>query len=301
MYDLIIIGSGVSGLGAAIYAKRFMLDALMIGELPGGTITKSHLVENYPGFKRISGMKLAETIKEHAESAGAEIKNESVAGIEKTASGFRIKTEKVSYESKAILFATGTDVRKLNVPGEAEFANKGVSYCAACDGPLYKESAVAVVGGSDSAAKEALLLAEYAKKVYIIYRKESIRAEPVTIERVKKNKKIEIINNTNVVEVKGEEVLTDVVLDRAFNGSKTLKLDGLFVDIGRIPSAELAKKIGVKTDTNGYIIVDTNQNTNVKGVFAAGDVTNATPYKQVITGVAEGVKAAFSAYQFLKE
>ncbi|MBN1156287.1 thioredoxin-disulfide reductase [Candidatus Woesearchaeota archaeon] len=301
MHDLIILGTGVSGLGAAIYAKRFMLNTLVLGELPGGTITKTHLVENYPGFKSVSGMNLAKSIREHAESAGAEIKDEKVSEVEMKENRFMVKTNNKVYDSKAIILATGTEIRKLNVPGEEELANRGVSYCATCDGPLYRDATVAVVGGSDSAAKEALFLTEYAKKVYIIYRKENIRAEPVTAERVKKNKKIEIINNANVIEIKGKEVLSDVVLDRVFNGSKTLKLDGLFVEIGRMPLTELAKKIGVKTDKDGYIVVDSDQRTSVKGIFAAGDVTNATAYKQAITGVAEGVKAAFSAYQFLRE
>ncbi len=302
MHDLIIIGTGVSGLGAAIYAKRFMLKTQVLGELSGGTITKASLVENYPGFKGIPGMKLAETIKEHAEYLGTDIRNEKAISVEKKeGDSFSVKTEKKSYEAKAIIIATGTEVKKLGVIGEDEFAGKGVSYCATCDGPLYRDTTVAVVGGSDSAAKEAMLLSEYAKKVYIIYRRDKLRAEPMNIEKVEKNRKIEIINNANVAEVKGNETMNEIVLDRDFNGKKALKIDGLFVEIGRIPLTELAKKIGVKTDDHGYIIVDSGQRTNIKGVFAAGDATNATAYKQAITGVAEGVKAAFSAYQFLRE
>ncbi|MEK6846853.1 MAG: FAD-dependent oxidoreductase, partial [Nanoarchaeota archaeon] len=183
--------------------------------------------------------------------------------------------------------------------GAKEFENKGVAYCALCDAPLFKNKVVAVVGGSDSAAKDALVLTEHAKKVYMIYRGEKIRPEPINYERVMSNKKIEVINNTNVTEVKGKQFVEKVILDKPYKGSKELDLQGVFVAIGHIIISDLAKSIGVKTNEKGEIIIDhRTAETNLPGVFAAGDVAD-TPFKQLITGVAEGCTAAFSAYEYL--
>ena len=189
MYDLIIIGGGVAGLSAALYAGRFKLKTLVIAEKLGGTIILTGDISNYPGFKKITGMELFDKIKEHAVSYNVEIKEEKVEKVKKYETFFEISVKDNVYKTKTIIFATGTDWRKLNVPGEKEFANKGVHYCALCDGALYKNKIIGVVGGSDSAAKEALLLAEYGKKVYIIYRKEKIRAEPINLKRIEQNKK----------------------------------------------------------------------------------------------------------------
>ena len=212
-YDFIIIGAGGTGLAAAMYSARLGMKTLVLGfthgtELPvGGVITTTNIVENYPGFIKLSGYELAKKLEEHARSYDlVEIKQEKVVEIKKEKTNFIIKTNKSDYEGKTILFATGTMWRKLpeDVKGGREFENKGVSYCALCDGPLFKNKTVAVIGGGDSAAKDALLLSEHAKKVYIIYRGEQIRPEPINLERIKSNKKIEIINSTNIVEVKGE-------------------------------------------------------------------------------------------------
>lgn len=203
------------------------------------------------------------------------------------------------YKSKTVLFATGTKWRKLDVPGSMEFENKGVNYCALCDGPLFKNKIVAVIGGSDSAAKDALLLTEYAKKVYIIYRKKKIHPEPINLKRVRANKKIEVINNTNVTEIKGGKLVEKVILDKPYKNSKELRLNGVFVAIGHIFLSDLAKKIGVKTDKSGEIIINhKTSETGVKGVYAAGDVTDK-PFKQLITGVADGCTAAYSAYEYI--
>ena len=190
MYDLIIIGGGGAWLSAALYAGRFKLKTLVIAEKLGGTIILTGDISNYPGFKKITGMELFDKIKEHAVSYNVEIKEEKVEKVKKYETFFEISVKDNVYKTKTIIFATGTDWRKLNVPGEKEFANKGVHYCALCDGALYKNKIIGVVGGSDSAAKEALLLAEYGKKVYIIYRKEKIRAEPINLKRIEQNKKI---------------------------------------------------------------------------------------------------------------
>ena len=299
MYDLIVIGGGPAGLSAAIYAARFKLKTLVIAKEIGGAIVNTHLIENWPGFKSISGLELMEKIREHAENLNVEIKQDEVVDIAKQGEKFLVKARGAEYESKTVLLATGNVHRKLGVPGEKEFHGKGVSYCATCDAAFFKEKIVAVVGGSDSAAKEALLLSEYATKVYIIYRRDKIRAEPINVDRVDENPKIQIISNTNVVEIKGDSFVNGVVLDRPYKGSKEFKLDGLFIEIGYNPKTELAKELGVELNKKDEIITKIDSSTNVKGVFAAGDVIDRD-FKQAITGAAEGVIAAFGVYRYQK-
>jgi thioredoxin reductase (NADPH) len=307
-YDLLIIGAGVTGLASAMYAARLGMKNIVLGaahgsEMPiGGVVTTTKNIENYPGFESISGVELAERIRKHAASYGlVTIKEELVEDVEKKAAGFTIRTAKGKYSGKAVLFATGGAWRKLNVPGGKEFENKGVAYCALCDAPLYKNKIAAVIGGSDAAAKDALILAEYAKKVYIIYRGEKIRAEPASLKKIEANKKIEIINNANVVEVKGDITVKKVVLDREFGGSRELELQGVFVAIGHDPISELASRIGVKTNEKGEVIIDhQTSETNIPGVYAAGDVTDKK-FKQAIIGVAEGCTASYSAFEFLRK
>lgn len=298
MYDLIIIGAGSAGLSAAIYSRRFLLKTLVIGQLMGGLLTTTHLVENWPGEKSIMGLELMNKIEEHARAFGAEIINDKITELKKIKTGFKIITESDSYETKAIVISTGTIHRRLGVPGEGEYSHKGVSYCASCDAAFFKNKIVAVVGGSDSAVKEALLITEYAKKTYIIYRKNKLRAEPINIERL--NKKIsegkaEVIYDTNVIKINGDsKKMTGVELDT----KKELKLDGLFIEIGLLPQNDLAKSIGVKLNSKEEIITDKKSKTNVPGVFAAGDCTDSE-VKQAITASAQGVIAAFSAYEYI--
>ena len=307
-YDFVVIGAGVAGLSAGMYGARLGLRTLILGksygsELPiGGVITTTNVVENYPGFIRLTGTELAENIEKHTRSYElVEIKEEKAEKVEKKGKGFFIKTNKGEYFGKTILFATGTKWKKLpeSVKGSKEFENKGVNFCALCDSPLYKNKVVAVIGGSDSAAKDAMVLAEHAKKVYIIYRGEQIHPEPINFERIKANKKIEIINKTNVIEIRGDKAVREVVLDREYKGKKELALDGVFVAIGHIVLSDLAKEIGVKLNEKGEIILNhKTSETNVAGVFAAGDVADKE-FKQAITGVAEGCTAAYSAYEFI--
>ena len=309
-YDLIIIGAGVTGLASAMYAGRLNLKTLVLGknsanELPiGGVITLTEVVENYPGFIRLTGPELAEKIRLHAldYKDKVEIKEDLVRDIKKHGDCFTIFTEsEKEYESKTILFATGTKWRKLPMKGALEYEGKGVHYCSLCDGALFKNKIVAVIGGSDSAAKEALLLAQYAKKVYIIYRGEEIRPEPINGERIKRNKKITVITKTNVLEINGDKFVTHIILDNKYKGNNILKLYGVFGAIGSDPLSELAKKLGVKINEKNEIIIDHhNSTTNIKGVFAAGDVVD-TEFKQAITGVGEGVTATYFAYKYINE
>ena len=309
-YDFIILGAGGTGLAAAMYAARLGLKTLVLGfshgtEFPiGGVITTTNVVENYPGFIRLTGQELAKKIAEHAKSYElVEIKEEKAIDVKKTNNGFQVKTNKNSYDGKTILFATGTKWKKLpeNVKGNLEFENRGVSYCAICDGPLFRNKEIGVVGGSDSAAKDALLLAEHAKKVYIIYRGEEIHPEPINLERIKKNKKIEVINNANVVEIRGKELMKSVILDKPHKGKKELMIEGLFVAIGHIALSDLAKNLGADLNKEGEIKINhMTSETNISGVFAAGDVTDKQ-FKQLITGVADGCTAAYSAYEYINK
>lgn len=307
-YDLIVLGAGGSGLAAAMYGARLGLKTLVLGttkgsELPiGGVITTTNLVENYPGYAKISGFELAKKLEGHArEYELVEIKTEEALKVEKKENCFFVQTKKGSYKGKTILFATGTKWKKLpeNVKGGRELENKGVNYCALCDGPLYKEKIVSVVGGSDSAAKDALVLAEHVKKVYIIYRGEKIHPEPINLEKIESNEKIEVINNTNILEVKGTEKVEGVILDKPFNGKEELEIDAVFIAIGHEVLSELAKPLGVEVNEKNEIKINhKTSETNIPGIFAAGDVTDK-PFKQLITGVADGCTAAYSAYEHI--
>ena len=301
MYDLIIIGGGVAAFGAAIYAGRFQMKTAMIGETIGGTIILTNDIANYPGFKQITGIDLADKLQDHVKDYDVGIIEKKVTKVEKCKEGcFKVFTSDNYFHTKTVIFATGTEWRKLNVPGEKEFTGKGIHYCALCDGAFYKDKIIGIVGGSDSAAKEALLLTEYGKKVYIFYRKDKIRAEPINLKKVMENKKIEIINNTNVKQIKGNKFIKSIILDKPYKGSKEFKLDALFIEIGHLPLSNLAKEIGVKLNEKNEIVIDREAKTNVKGIFACGDVVD-TNFKQAITGVAEGVTASYSAYNYINE
>ena len=300
-YDTIIIGAGCAGLGAAMYSGRLNMKTLMIGDNIGGTITLTDVVENYPGFIRLTGQELADNLKKHAEDYKIEKAESKVTKIRLEHGCFFVESnENKTYESKTIIFATGTEWRKLNVSGEKEFANKGVHYCALCDGVIYKGKVAAVVGGGDSAAKEALLMSQFASKVYVLVRGDKLRGEPINNDRVTKNKKIEVLTSVNVREIVGNKLVKGVVLDRPINKNSTLKLDAVFVAVGHIALSQLAKNIRVKTNEKGEIIIDRQSKTNVPGFFAAGDVTD-TIFKQAITGVSEGVTAVYSAYTYVNE
>lgn len=299
-YDVIIIGSGVAGLAAAMYAGRLHLNTLVIGNEMGGTINFDYNVENYPGFTSIKGFELAKKIKEQAFKYKPKIINEIVTEISKN-KNYIVNTKNKYFEAKTIIIATGREEKTLNIPGEKKFMHKGVHSCAICDAAFYKNKTIGVIGGSDSAAKEALILTKYAKKVYIIYRGEQIHPEPVYAKRINEEKnKIEIINNTNITEIKGNKFVNKVVLDRSYKNSKELKLDAVFIGIGHTPTTELVKSLKVKLNKKGEIIVNKNAETNVKGVYAAGDVTD-NELKQIVVAVSYGVIAAYNAYKYINE
>jgi len=314
-FDIVIVGAGVVGLAGAMYAGRMNMKTLIIGDVPiGGTITLTDIVENYPGFKRLTGLELADKIKEHALDYPITFEEDKVVKIERCvaqtdADGVKMLCFTVFtdggkiFHSKTVLFATGTKHRELGVPGEDTFKNRGIHSCALCDGAFYRSKMIGVVGGSDSAAKEALVLTQWAKKVYMIYRGDKIRPEPVNMKRVEqkiKEGKMEIIYKTNVKEIKGDSAVRSVILDKPYNGKTEFPLDALFVEIGLIPLSEMAKSIGVEINEKGEIKIDRNAETNVPGFYAAGDVAD-TRFKQAITGVAEAVLAVYSAYTYVNE
>lgn len=301
MYDLVVIGAGVAGYAAAMYAARLGLSSIVIGEVDGGKITLTDDVANYPGYSQLTGKELSEKLKAHALGYPVDTESGKVEDLFRNKEGvFYVVTDRKSFLSKSVLLATGMKDRELEVPGHAEFKNKGISYCALCDAPLFKDKVVAVVGGSDSAAKEALLLARYCKKVYMIYRGEKIRPEPINGMRIEKEPKVEVITQTNVTAILGDQSVKAVKLDRPFNGKGTLDTQGVFIAIGGVPVSDLAKKVGAALNAKGEIIIDRSSRTNVLGVFAAGDVAD-TEFKQAITGVAEGVHAAYQAYRYVNE
>ena len=294
-YDLIIIGAGAAGLTAAIYASRYKLNTLVVGKLIGGTTGEAYKVCNFPSYGKISGTELIQKMINQVRELGVEIKPEEVSSINKKKNEFEVITSREKYLSKKIIIATGLNKNKLEIGREKELIGKGINYCATCDAPLYKNKVVVVVGGSDSALTSALLLAEFAKKVYISYRKDKfINAEPTWKEEVMKNKKISVIFNSEIKEIIGKDFLEGIKIKRS-GKIQELKIDGLFIEIGSTPNDFLAKELKLKIDGN-YISVDKEQKTSLSGVFAAGDITN-NPLKQIVTACAEGAIAAYSAYR----
>lgn len=294
VYDIIIIGAGPGGMTAAIYAARYKLKTLIISKDVGGVANLAHKVENWPGIISIPGTELMQNFKKHVQSFGIKIIEEEV---EKLIPGFEVVTASgKKFKSKTLILALGTVRRKLNIPGEDDFIGKGISYCPTCDSAFFKDKIVCVVGGRNSAAMAAILLSEYAKKVYIIYRKDKLRSDPVLTEQVEKNPKVEIIYNAEVAKVLGTKFVEKIVL----KDGKEMPMDGVFIEIGGIPSTDLARQLKIKLSERKSIIVDDKMQTNVPGVFAAGDITN-TSLAQIITAGGDGAKAAYSAFHFLKK
>jgi thioredoxin reductase (NADPH) len=303
MYDVIIIGGGICGFSAAMYAGRLGLKTLVLeGKVMGGAITTTNVVENWPGIKKISGEGLAMNVLEHAKEYDIDIENEWVKEVKiggKTGC-FTLRSDDKTYESKTIIFATGAEHRKHPAKNADKFENKGVHYCALCDGPLYSGKNVAVIGGGDSAAKEALLLSEFAKKVHLLVRGDKLRGEPVNNKRVAKNKKIIVNTGVDVVEMKGNTKLEKLVLEKEGGVKEELRVDAAFIAIGIIPLSEIAEKMGVKVNKKKEIIIDRIASTNIKGVFACGDVTD-TRFKQAITGAGDAVTAAYWSYAYVND
>lgn len=300
-WDLIIIGAGPAGLTAGTYAGRSRLKTLILEEkMPGGEAAVTPWVENYPGFESISGLALIEKMTKHCERFGAQINElEKVASLDLRGEEKLAKTDKDAYSASAIIIATGTHNRLLNVPGEDKFQGRGVSYCALCDGAFFKDKKVIVVGGGNSAATSAHYLSNVAANVKLVHRRSQLRADQTSVEALKKQN-VEFLRNSEVKEVKGDGVVKSVILQHNKTGEiRELEVDGVFIQIGEIPNTKFVKEAGVAVDKNGYIIVDARQKTNVQGVFAAGDVTNG-PVKQIGTAVGQAIVAATEAFGYIK-
>jgi thioredoxin reductase (NADPH) len=303
LFDLAIIGAGPAGLSASVYASRYGIKNVVIGGVAGGLTTQTHEIGNWLGTPKIKGYEFAMNSSEHVKSYGTQIISALADEIKKENEMFTLflsNGEKI--QAKTILLAMGTKHRHLGVPGEKEFAGKGVSYCATCDGFFYKGKTVAVVGGNDSAAGAAVFLGDIAEKVYLIYRGDKLRCESFWGEAIVKNPKIENVFMTNIKEIKGEQKVEEIILDAPYKGNESLKVDGVFAEIGSIPVTDLTKNLGIEIDEEGYVKIDPSGRTNEKGVWAAGDITTGSDrFKQIITAASEGAIAAHSIQKYLKK
>lgn len=302
VFDLIIIGSGPAGMAASIYASRYKLDHLIFGRGDGGQMQEIHSMENWPGEISISGHDLAAKFKAHVENFGVKVSNESIARLKKLDSGgFEVETSRGKYKSKSLILAMGAEYRRMNIPGEKELTGKGVSYCATCDAMFFRGKTVAVIGGGNSAAVVALELLDFATKIYLVHKYDRLKADPVWLDKIAKNPKIEVVKETQVIEIAGKEKVERIILDKAYDDKNHLDVEGVFIEIGSEPGVVLAKNMGVETDEQNYIKVKGDMSTNIPKVFAAGDITTGSnKLRQVLTGAAEGAVAAASAYKMLK-
>ena len=293
-YDIIIIGGACAGLTAGLYAARRALKTLILTKDVGGQAAITDEIENYPGVGRINGFELMTNFRKQAEEAGAEIKMAEVNSIESVENRFSVKSSAGEFEATSLILAFGLEHRKLGVTGENEFYGRGVTYCATCDGPLFKGKTVAIVGGGNSAFDAAEYLSGLCKKVYLIHRSDKFRAEQVLIDIVKSKSNVEIITKAEIAEIVGKERVEKAIL----RNGEVLKLDGVFIEIGYQPKTDFIKDL-VKLDSIGQVIIDKEGKTNVPGIFGAGDVTD-TPFKQVVISAGEGAKAALSAARYLQ-
>jgi len=302
-YPLLIIGTGPAGLTASIYASRYGINHMIIGEAMGGLVFESHKICNFPGEQDISGIELINKIQKHAESLGHSLLIDKIVNISQKKKVFEIITQnKKVFLSDTILLAAGTKHRRLNLPDENKFIGHGISYCATCDAMFYKDKIVAVVGGSDSANTASLYLSQIAKKVYQIYRKDKLRGITAWIDQIKNNKKIEIIYNQEIIGLRGKEKLEKIILNNSYQGKKEIAINGLFIEIGAIPDKTLIQEALLKTDKNGYIKVTPDQKTSRNEIWAAGDITTASNnFHQIITACSEGAIAVESIFNFLQQ
>lgn len=300
IYDVVIVGGGPGGYTAALYCVRAGLSTLVLESLaPGGQLATTSRVDNYPGFDEgIDGFELAQRMQKGAERFGAETRFIQVEGMELDGTIKRIRLSDGEVEAHVVILATGAAPRELGLPTEQRLRGKGVSYCATCDGNFYKGKIVAVVGGGNSAAEEALVLAKLCKKVYIVHRRDAMRATKSYLLPLEQMENIEFLWNREVADLQGEDKLTGLLLRDVKSGeSSSLAVDGLFVAIGRIPSTELCRGI-LDLDEAGYVLADETTRTNLPGVFAVGDM-RAKPLRQIITAASDGAVAAKFAEEYL--
>ena len=301
-YEVIISGGGPAGLTAGIYASRARLHTLLIeGALFGGQMTTTETIDNYPGFPEgVTGDELSRLMEEQAKRFGMEMVREDVEEITLKGDEKFVRTTESTYLCTALIICTGTEYRKLGVPGEKEFAGKGVSYCATCDAAFFKDNKIIVVGGGDSALTEALFLTKFVEQLTIIHRRDALRATKIYQEKAMANPKIKFLWNSVVQEIKGDEVVRAVVVKNVKTGEITeFPTDGAFLFVGLLPRTQFLKGV-VQMDEAGYIITNDNCEASVKGIFAAGDCRMKL-LRQIATSVGDGATAAFAAEKYLEE
>ena len=298
--DLVILGGGPAGLTAGIYASRAKLNMIILeNSILGGQVRNSYTIENYPGFKNVEGSMLADIMQEQAEELGAVIDEfDPVEDVRLDGEYKLVETESYIYKAKSLIIATGASPRKLPIPNEGKFAGKGIHYCAVCDGAMYEGKVIGVAGGGNSALEEAIFLTRFAKKVYLIRRYDYFRGEKSLLDQVEKNEKIEILYNEDLVNVEGTDFVEKAIIKNTLTGEeKSIDIDGVFGYIGTEPKTDMFGKY-INLTKNGYIITDENMNTNIPGVYAAGDVREKL-YRQITTAVADGTIAALEAEKFI--
>jgi len=302
-WELIIVGAGPAGLAAGIYAARSGLKTLIIEEkMAGGTTADAPIIENYPGFSKISGGELAEKMVLQCRQLGVTIHElESAKELMITEKDKIVKTNKTSYTSKAILLATGSHYKEIGINGEKKFKGRGVSYCGVCDGPLFKGKRVLVVGGGNTSATTTLYLSGIVSEVFVVHRRTAFRAEQALVKDIQSKKNVKIFWNSEIQEIIGDKLVTQVILNnKKTNEKKTLKVAAVFVQIGEAPNNQIVQNSGINLNDKGHIITDSSQQTNIQGVYAAGDLTNH-PVKQIGTAVGQGITAALEAYSYIKQ
>lgn len=298
MYDIIIIGSGIAGLTSAIYALNNKRKVLILeSQTYGGQIINSNIINNYPGFLEISGFDLMTNIYNQVKNLGGVIKYEEVLEITKNK---KVITKNETYEAKSIIISTGLAPRKLNLENEDKFIGKGISYCATCDGSFYKDKVVMVVGGGNTAIEDVIYLSNICKKVYLVYRRKELRKDVNLTEKVKELSNVEIIYNSNIEKLNGDESLNSVdIINKDTEKITNIIIDGLFVAIGKIPSGNIFKDL-LNVTENGYIITDEDCHTNIDGIYAAGDIRKKK-LRQLVTAASDGAIAAIEAIKYINK
>jgi len=297
-YDVIVVGGGPAGLGAGLYTARRNLKTIILSETLGGQMALAHIIENYPGVEPISGIELSERMKRQVESFGCEFKLARVAGLELKGDIKKVKTSEKEYLAKIVIIATGSHYRRLEVENEEKFIGKGISYCATCDLPLFKGKKVAIIGGSDSAVNAAIYASEIASETYLIHRRDKLRAEEKNQEQLKKTP-VKIIWDSVVEKIEGDKFINKIIIKNVkTDETRELELDGVFIEIGEIPTTEIVKAAGVEVNEKNFVVVNDKFETNIPGVYAAGDVIGS--FAQIVVAAAEGAEAATNAYLYLK-
>lgn len=301
-YELAVIGTGPAGLAAALYGGRLGLKVLAVGEVPGGTLNFTDRVENYPGFPVIKGRELARRLEKHARQYEVELIIDRVDRIAAARGVFRVKVGEETFSARTVILASGARAKKLGVPGEKKLTGKGVSYCALCDAPGFRGKEIALVGGGDSAVKEALGAAGGTKKIYLINNENSPRAESRRQQELNKliaSGKIEVVNRNQVVRIEGRDKVTAIELKNTFRSSRRLPVGGVLIYIGVVPNSSLAGKLGARLNRFGEVVVNRRCQTSLPGFFAAGDVTN-NGWRQAIVAAAQGATAGWNSFRYCR-